>query len=154
MIFISGGEERREKNGRYVVLVEHVFRGTADTGGYGDIWTRDVETSVKGDWDSCGYRTAMSQKNQETWDFAQHACGRLWWKGGWMLLVISVGAQLPFRGCDAGTVGKAVLVLCVFQCVCMVGTVVLVELVLRRNFYDDGRRKEGNAADLQKSEPF
>lgn len=104
--------------------------------------------------DSCGYRTAMSQKNQETWDFAQHACGRIWWKGGWMLLVISVGAQLPFRGCDAGTVGKAVLVLCVFQCVCMVGTVVLVELVLRRNFYDDGRRKEGNAADLQKSEPF
>ncbi len=43
-------------------------------------------------WGSCGYRTAMSQKNQETWDFAQHACGRLWWKGGWMLLVISVGA--------------------------------------------------------------
>lgn len=30
--------------------MEHVFRGAADTGGYGDIWTRDVETPGKGDW--------------------------------------------------------------------------------------------------------
>lgn len=36
-----------------------------------------------------GYRTAMSMKNQETWDFAHNYCGRLWVKVGAVMTIIS-----------------------------------------------------------------
>ena len=35
-----------------------------------------------------GYRTAMSEKNKDTWAFAHDCCGKLWIKSGIILLVI------------------------------------------------------------------
>ena len=133
MIFISGGEERRDRDGEHVVLVDHVFRGAADTSGNGDIWARDVETPLKGDW--------VGQLRLSYCHVAEKP-------GNMGLCTARLRQNLVEGRLDTA------LVLCVLQCACMVGTVVLVELALRRNFYDDGRRKEGNAADLRKSEPF
>ena len=36
-----------------------------------------------------GYRTAMSSKNQDTWDFAQRKMGEVWYKWGKILLIPS-----------------------------------------------------------------
>ena len=40
--------------------------------------------------DLFGYRTAMSMKNRDTWEFAHRYCGKLWFRLGLVLLVISV----------------------------------------------------------------
>ena len=45
-----------------------------------------------------GYRTTRSTKNQDTWQFAHHFFGRLWYKMGLLLLILSVAAMLPGLG--------------------------------------------------------
>lgn len=42
---------------------------------FGKIFTEHPPTSINSIY---GYRTAMSKKNQDTWDFAHAYCGRLW----------------------------------------------------------------------------
>lgn len=37
-----------------------------------------------------GYRTTMSMKNRDTWEFAHHYFGRIWFKTGLVLLAVSV----------------------------------------------------------------
>ncbi|MBY7023532.1 SdpI family protein, partial [Clostridium botulinum] len=37
-----------------------------------------------------GYRTSMSMKNKDTWEFAHQYCGRLWIKLGLIMLTISI----------------------------------------------------------------
>ena len=34
-----------------------------------------------------GYRTTMSMKNRDTWEFAHRYCGKLWYMWGGILLV-------------------------------------------------------------------
>ena len=36
-----------------------------------------------------GYRTSMSMKNKDTWEFAHKYCGRLWLKIGYIMFAIS-----------------------------------------------------------------
>ncbi len=45
-----------------------------------------------------GYRTSMSKKNQDTWNFAHEYCGKLWWKIGWIISVPSLLIPIPFYG--------------------------------------------------------
>ena len=47
-----------------------------------------------------GYRTARSMKNQDTWQFAHRYFGKLWYKMGLWLLILSVAAMLPGLGKD------------------------------------------------------
>ena len=37
-----------------------------------------------------GYRTSMSMKNKDTWEFAHKYCGKLWLKIGWIMFVVSL----------------------------------------------------------------
>lgn len=103
------------------------------------MWKRPAKEVGRG-W--YGYRTALSMKNQETWEFAQKACGRLWWRAGWVLLVVSAVALLPFWGRGVDTVGMAGLVVCGMQCACMIGTVFIVERALKRHFRFGRRGRE------------
>ena len=41
-----------------------------------------------------GYRTCRSMKNEDTWKFANNLLGRLWFRGGAVLIVISAAAVL------------------------------------------------------------
>lgn len=33
-----------------------------------------------------GYRTSRSMKNMDTWLFAHHYSGKLWWRTGWVII--------------------------------------------------------------------
>ena len=72
-----------------------------------------------------GYRTTRSMKNNDTWRFAHMHCGRLWWRVGWVLLLLSAAVHLPFYHSDPGTIGK-------FP----------TEHALKKTFRDDGTRRE------------
>jgi flagellar biosynthesis protein FlhB len=64
-----------------------------------------------------GYRTPMSMKNKETWEFAHHYCGKLWLIIGCIMLVPSVIAMLFVIGKDESVIGTFGGILCVVQLV-------------------------------------
>ena len=88
-----------------------------------------------------GYRTPMSMKNRETWDFAHRCAGRFWQKAGWVTLILTLPAALFSFGKDADTVGNWAAALCTLQCLPLVGVVFVTERELRRHFDKTGRRK-------------
>ena len=91
---------------------------------------------------SFGYRTAMSMKNQDTWDFAHQYCGRLWYRGGLVMLLPSVVPLLFVLGRDIGAIGSTGLVVAGVQLVVMLGTIFPVERALKRTFDENGLRRE------------
>lgn len=88
-----------------------------------------------------GYRTKLSKKNQDTWKFAHDHCGRLWWKVGLVLLVLTVAAHIPFYGADEDTIGHLCLVVTGVQMVVLIGSVFPTQRALKRTFNQDGTRK-------------
>lgn len=87
-----------------------------------------------------GYRTAMSSKNQDTWDFAQKYMGEVWYRAGKVLLIPSVCPLLLVLGRDVGTVGKVGMIACGAQLVVMLGSILVVERALRKTFDKNGNR--------------
>lgn len=88
-----------------------------------------------------GYRTPMSMKNQDTWDFAHRYFGRLWYRAGLMLLPITIIVMLLVFGRDDDTVGTFGAIVCVIQCVPMIGLIMPTEWALRKYFDKYGIRK-------------
>lgn len=89
-----------------------------------------------------GYRTSMSMKNQETWEFAHHTCGRLWYRWGWGMAAVTAAALLLVLGKDQDTVGTVGEVVCIAQLIPLFGTIVLVETALRARYDRNGIPKE------------
>lgn len=91
--------------------------------------------------DLLGYRTTMSRKNQDTWNFAHDYCGRLWWKVGWIMLPLSVVLMLPVLGKSTDTIGGWGGALCLIQCVVLIACIFPVEKALKKNFDSEGNRR-------------
>lgn len=88
-----------------------------------------------------GYRTAMSQKNKDTWDFAQTYCGKLWLKIGAVLTIPSVVVQIPFINAGDDVLGTLSLVIEFIQVAVLLASVFCVEKALKRTFDENGNRK-------------
>ena len=88
-----------------------------------------------------GYRTAMSMKNQETWEFAHKYAGKLWKVCGWLILLISCVVMLFAFGKDIALVGIVGGVVCAVQIAVMLCTVIPTEIALKRNFDENGNRR-------------
>ena len=88
-----------------------------------------------------GYRTPMSMKNKETWEFAHHYCGKLWLIIGCIMLVPSVIAMLFVIGKDESVIGTFGGILCVVQLVFLIGSIFPTEIALKNNFDKHGNRK-------------
>ena len=88
-----------------------------------------------------GYRTTMSMKNKDTWEFAHKYCGKLWLKCGLVLLPLSI-VPLIFtfnKGTDIiGTVGGIV---CVVQLILPIGSIFPTEAALKKTFDRNGIRR-------------
>ncbi len=89
-----------------------------------------------------GYRTTMSMKNQETWQFAHHYIGRLWYISGWVLLVFSVVFMLPLIGKDKDTIGWLGSLICMIQLVALIGEIIPTEIALHKKFDKNGNPRE------------
>ncbi len=88
-----------------------------------------------------GYRTPRSSKNQDTWDFAQKYMGKLWHRAGRVLLPPSLVPLLFVLGRDVGLVGAVGMAVCGAQLVVMLGSILVVERALKKNFDKDGNRR-------------
>lgn len=81
-----------------------------------------------------GYRTARSMKNMDTWKYAHHYCGRLWWNIGWIMLVPSILVHIPFYHSSENKIGILSCVLCTIQCILLLVPVFFTERALKRVF--------------------
>lgn len=89
-----------------------------------------------------GYRTPMSKKNQDTWDFAHRMCGRLWLTAGSVLLVISAAVTVFFMKTAAEKFETAALVTQAVEVTVLLCSVIPVEKALKRNFDENGTRRK------------
>lgn len=89
-----------------------------------------------------GYRTAMSMKNKDTWEFAHHYCGKLWLKMGSIMLLLSLTEMLFIMGKDENYIGTFGGILCGIQLAFLFGSIFPVERALRKNFDEHGNRKK------------
>ena len=84
----------------------------------------------------------MSMKNEETWEYANRFFGKLWFRFGIVLGLISIIAFFFFIGKDKDTVGFAGMIICYVQLVAMLLPVIPTEISLRRRFDKYGNRKD------------
>ena len=88
-----------------------------------------------------GYRTAMSMKNRDTWDFAHRHIGKLW---VWVAIIIAPLSILPMllvlgKGDDTvGTVGTAIMLI---QLIPLIVPIFFTEAALKKAFDKDGSRR-------------
>ena len=88
-----------------------------------------------------GYRTAMSMKNRETWEFAHKYCGKIWYVCGWIMLPITVSLLLFVMGRDEECVGMAGGMICLLQMIPLLGSIIPTEIALRRTFDQNGEKR-------------
>lgn len=88
-----------------------------------------------------GYRTRMSMKNQDTWEFSHQYSGRIWYVWGMILLPITVIAMLLVIGRTEGVVGIVGGIICGIQMIPMLGVIFFTEKALKKNFDEDGNRR-------------
>lgn len=85
-----------------------------------------------------GYRTSMSRKNQQTWDYAHYYCGKLWWKAGWIMGAVTLLIVLPVMGKGEEVIGFVAGIWVCLQCAIMLITIGFVERALKRRFDRNG----------------
>ena len=88
-----------------------------------------------------GYRTARSMQSMDTWNFAHHHCGKLWFAGGLIALPLSVLIMLCVRGQSEDTIGILGLCVTAAQIIFLFVSVGLTEVALKKTFDAEGKRK-------------
>ena len=88
-----------------------------------------------------GYRTTRSMKNMDTWKFAHEYCGKLWWKLGWLIMILTVLMYIPLYQSNDHMIGIAGVVLITIQCTVLIISIYPTEKALKEHFNDDGTRK-------------
>ena len=79
-----------------------------------------------------GYRTSMSMKNKDTWEFAHKYCGRIWYVCGFILLPITVVSLLLVIGKSEDYVGTTGGILCGCQLIPFIGSVFPTEICAKK----------------------
>ncbi len=88
-----------------------------------------------------GYRTKRSMQNMDTWLFAHDFCGRLWWKLGWIMLLLSLPVQLLSYRSSENAIGITGAILCTIQCIVLIVSIFPTESALKKTFTKEGVRR-------------
>ena len=88
-----------------------------------------------------GYRTTMSMKNKDTWEFAHKFCGRLWFWCGLALLPVAVIPLIFVFNSSIDTIGIVGGIVCMIELVPLVGSIFLTEAALKKTFDPNGSRR-------------
>ena len=79
-------------------------------------------------------------KNQDTWKFAHEYCGKLWYKWGMIMLILTIIVMLFLLGKSVDTIGYWGGAVCMIQLVPLIGAIFPTESALRRTFDKNGNR--------------
>lgn len=89
-----------------------------------------------------GYRTSMSMKNRDTWEFAHKYCGKIWYVCGMVMLPITIILMLLVIGKNIDCIGIAGGIICGVQLILLIGTIFPTETALRKHFDKNGKRRQ------------
>lgn len=89
-----------------------------------------------------GYRTRRSMQNQQTWDYAQRECGRLWVRWGVLMLVPAAVIMLLLLGKEVPTIGTVGGIFTVLQMLPLLLSIAIIEKKLRRTFDENGTPRQ------------
>ena len=106
--------------------------------GFGRHFMKNAPKTINGVF---GYRTSMSMKNKETWEFAHKYCGKIWYICGLSALPITVIFMLLVIGKNVETVGTVGGIIMGIQLVPLIGSIFPTEIALRKNFDKNGKRR-------------
>jgi len=106
--------------------------------GFGHFFSKQAPKEINSTF---GYRTNMSMKNKDTWEFAHKYCGRLWFRIGLIMAGLSAVSLLTVFGKDIEKVGIVGVVICFAQLIPMLCSIIPVEIALKKTFDKNGRRK-------------
>ena len=104
-------------------------------------WKIFYEKGSKGNKFSIGYRTSMSMKNKDTWEFAHKYCGKVWYVCGMVMLPITVIFMLLVIGKNEDCVGSIGGIICGVQLIPLIGSILPTEIALKKNFDKNGTRR-------------
>ena len=90
-----------------------------------------------------GYRTNMSMKNKDTWDFAHKYFGKRWFRLGWLLIPISVIPMLFVIGKGEDIIGTVGMVVMVIDLILLIAPIFPTERALKKVFDKDGNKRNG-----------
>ena len=88
-----------------------------------------------------GYRTIMSMKNRDTWEFAHKYFGKLWFRLGLLLIPITVIPMLFVIGNTQNVVAAVGLIVSLVNTVTLIVPIFFTEKALNKAFDKDGNRK-------------
>lgn len=88
-----------------------------------------------------GYRTSMSMKNKDTWQFAHKYLGKLWHKWGLILLPLTLIAMICVVGKSVDLVGSVGGAICSVQMIPLIGLIIPIEKALKKEFDENGNRR-------------
>jgi uncharacterized membrane protein len=92
-----------------------------------------------------GYRTPMSTKNKDTWNFAHSYSGKVWIRSGIIITTISLVIIFSLQGFK--NYSQIMLMLFYVQIATLLLVIPLTESALRRTFDKNGIRKAKNPAE-------
>lgn len=107
--------------------------------GFGKLFTNKTPQNINYVF---GYRTKMSMKNKDTWEFAHKYCGKIWFVLGLVLFPLSIIPLLAVLGKDIQTVGIVGGIVCCVQLVPLCASFIPTEYALKKTFDQNGRRKK------------
>jgi len=135
---------------KFQVVVKEVYNGVLDfyvdygfaSSIYDDwFWKIFYEKAPKEINSVFGYRTSMSMKNKDTWEFAHKYCGKVWYVCGMVMLPITVIFMLLVIGKNEDCVGSIGGIICGVQLIPLIGSILPTEIALRKNFDKNGTRR-------------
>ena len=88
-----------------------------------------------------GYRTEMSMKNKETWEFAHYTIGNIWYRSGLVMIIIVIFIMLCLFQKDINTISIAGTIIMMIQLIPLIASIFLTEAALKKHFDKDGNRK-------------
>ena len=88
-----------------------------------------------------GYRTDMSMKNRDTWEFAHKYIGKLWFRFGLLLIPITVIPMLFVISKTENIVGTVGLIVGFINTIVLIVPIFFTEKALNKAFDKDGKRK-------------
>ena len=91
-----------------------------------------------------GYRTNMSMKNKDTWDFAHKYFGKRWFRLGWLLIPISVIPMLFVIGKGEDIIGTVGMVVMVIDLILLIAPIFPTERALKKVFDKEGNKRNGD----------
>lgn len=88
-----------------------------------------------------GYRTSMSMKNSDTWEYAHHYIGKLWLKLGFISLIPTTMAMGYVYMRDLSIIESWVSGIVWILVIILLVTIFLTEIELKKTFDSKGIRK-------------